>query len=275
MTNSRTTHLLLCAAAVLCWLALAVTACKSDPLAKLGEKLSDTEMQQLVETLNEQCPVNYEIGTATSFKQNGNTVVIDYTIDEDQLSFEKMSNDEITHAWRMMYLDCCSPNDQAFIKSVIASGYNLKCVFSGSKSGHKATIDVGNQQLKAYKPLSDEENIKTTVTVTRAMLPMPLDSVTDMVDVTLDKENLVYVYNIKEDNFDISRLENEPTFRDNIAMGITQQFSTNSSAGELFKKLCLSGRGLCYRYTGSKTSKTINIDFSNTQLRQLANNSLN
>ena len=269
MRNSKSILFILCSV-IVC--SLVFISCKSDPLAKLGEKLSDSEMSKMVEALNEQCPVNYEIGTATSFKCKGKKVVISYTIDEDILSFEKMEKDVIYDAWRLLYLDCCSSNDKAFIKSVELSGYDLQCLFTGSRTGHKASIDVSNQQLGTYKPLSQEESIKTTVDITRGVLPIPLDSVTDMVDVNLDKENLIYVYRINEDNFDFSMLEKEPTFRDNIAMGITQQFTSNSSAGDLFKKLCLSGRGLCYRYQGSKSGRTIDIGFSNIQLRQLANN---
>lgn len=256
---------------MLCILTLAMSSCKNSPMSKLGEQLSDSEMEQLVNELNESCPINYEIGTATGFKCEGKTVEIDYTVDEDMMSFQKMNKNDIYDAWRMLYLDCASANDKALIKSIALSGYNLKCVFTGSKSSHKVAIDVSNQQLKNNKPLSQEENIKTTVEITRAVLPIPLDSVTDMVGVDLDKDNLIYIYEINEDGFDISKLENEPTFRDNIANGITMQFTSNSSAGELFKKLCLSGRGLCYRYKGSKTGKTIDIGFSNIQMRQLAN----
>ncbi len=268
MRNSKSILFLV----IVCSLIFLMSSCKNNPLAKLGQKLSDSEMSQLVETLNEQCPVSYEIGTATSFKCEGKKVVIDYTIDEDILSFEKLDKKVIFDAWRLLYLDCCSSNDKAFMKSLALSGYDLQCFFTGSRTSHKDTIDVSNQQLKSIKPLSQEENIKTTVEITRAVLPIPLDSVTDMVDVTLEKESLIYIYKINEENFDFSLLENEPTFRENIASGITQQFTNNNSAGELFKKLCLSGRGLCYRYQGSKTGRTIDIEFNNIQLRQLANN---
>jgi hypothetical protein len=67
-----------------------MSSCKSDPFSKLGEKLSDSEMEQLMKALSEQCPVSYEIGTATGFSCEGKKVVMNYTIDEDVLSFEKM-----------------------------------------------------------------------------------------------------------------------------------------------------------------------------------------
>mgnify|MGYP006988840784 CR=1 FL=1 len=256
--------------AVLCSLLLAMSACKNST-SKLGEKLSDSEMEQLVEELTAACPITYEIGTATNFKCEGKTVVIDYTIDEEQLSFEKMDKQDIYTAWRMLYLDCCSDNDKALIKSIVLSGYDVKCVFTGSRTHHKVALDVTNKQLETNKPLTQEETINCDLTITQAMLPMQLDASTEMVDIVLDKESLTYVYNIKEDNFDFSMLEKDPAFRENLANSISQQFASNSSTGELFKKLCLSGRGLCYRYTGTKSGKTTNISFSNTQLRQMAN----
>lgn len=271
MRNTKSI-LILCGILV-CSLFISMSSCKSDPFSKLGEKLSDSEMEQLMKALSEQCPVSYEIGTATGFSCEGKKVVMNYTIDEDVLSFEKMDKKDIVDAWRMLYIDCCSANDKALLKSIVSSGYDVQCVFTGSRTGHKATIDVSNKQLATNKPLTQEENIKTNVAITKAVLPMPLDSVTNMVDVVLDKEYLTYVYNIDEANFDISKLEHEPTFKETIAYGITQQFAGNSSAGELFKKLCLSGRGLCYRYVGSKTGKNIDIAFTNTQLLQMANDS--
>ena len=66
MRNSKT--ILSICGVMLCILTLAMSSCKNSPMSKLGEQLSDSEMEQLVNELNESCPINYEIGTATGFK---------------------------------------------------------------------------------------------------------------------------------------------------------------------------------------------------------------
>ena len=267
MKNSKS-FFFLCSAVVFC-LIFTLSSCGSKEI-QLGEKLSDSEMEELMDNLNEQCPITYDIGSATNFKCAEKKIVISYINDEDAISFINMDKKDIYDVWRLLYLESCSDKDKLFIKSIILSGYSVKCVFTGSKSKKKVTLDISNEQLKNNKPLTQEEDIKTNVAITKSLLPQPLDEVTNMVDISIDKDNLYYIYDIDETNFDMSKL-NESSFKDNITFGITQQFINNSSAGDFFKKVCLSGRGICYRYVGNKTGKTIDVQYSNLEFRMLAN----
>ena len=118
------------------------SSCKKDSSSKLGEKMDDSEIEKLVKELNSQCPVKYDFGEATSFNREGNTIVINYTIDDNFLAIQKLSKDVVYDVWRLFYLDACSKNDKKLIKTIESSGYSIKCVFTGSKSQQKVSIDA-------------------------------------------------------------------------------------------------------------------------------------
>lgn len=252
------------------FLIVCLTSCKSQS-SKLGDKLSDSEIEQLVKELNEKCPINYEIGKATSYSIEGKSIVINYSNDEDVLLLEKMDKNVVYDVWRLMYLDNCSKEDKNLVKSIVLSGYGIKCVFTGSNSNKKVVIDITNEQLKNNKPLTIEENITTNIEIAKVLLPQQLDKFTKMVEIDLDKEKLTYIYEINEDMIEMSTIENDSSIKNSLDYNISQQFINNSSTGDLFKKLCLSGRGVSYRYIGSKTGKIVELNYSSQELKQMAN----
>lgn len=267
MRNSKSLFFL--SFVTLCCLILSLNSCNNKPL-KLGERMSDSEIEQLVKELNENCPVSYTLLSATGYKHNGKTIVIDYVVDEDVISYDNLTDKTLYSIWRLCCIDEASLADKDIIKSLGLSGYGIKCQFKGSKTQKNMTLDVSNDKLKNYKPLTQEEIIENLVEIDRQAIPRAVDPVTQIVDFKVEKENIIYVYEIDETDFDISKIESDSNYKENGRDVIGNELRSNTLTGVLYKLVARSGRGICHRYIGKNSGKVVELQFFNAELRQIA-----
>lgn len=231
---------------------------------------NEDKVHQLVNEANNQCPVSYGIFTASSFKCEDQKVVVQYLIDENKLEILEFNDKNLYNFWRLFCLDEVSQKDKDMMKVIASSGYAMKCEFKGSNSQKSFTLDVSNEQLTKNKPLTSEEIIKSYIETYKNGLPIKVDYITDIVNFELDKDYLVYVYDIDDSNFDIKEIEKNESYRENGKSVIRNNIINNTITGYLYKKVVISGRGICHRYIGKNTGEEVKIQFSNEELRQIA-----
>ena len=248
----------------------AMTSCGGSKMSKLGEKMNDDEIKGLVKELNENCPVDYITFNAINFKSDDKNLEVFYTVNEDILRLDKCDQQTVYDTWRMHCIDGASDKDKALIKTLILSGYGMKCNFTGSKSNKKVSFEVSNEQLKNNKPLIQEELINNLVALTKSTFPKAVDQITQIIDFKIEKDKLIYVYEIDESNFDISKIGSDENYRENGILVIGNELRNNNLTGVLYKSVIRSGRGICHHYIGKNTGKTVDIDFSNIELEQIA-----
>ncbi|MBR5639904.1 MAG: hypothetical protein IKW83_09090 [Muribaculaceae bacterium] len=266
MKNSKSVFFL--GSVIFCSLILLLGSCNKS--LKSGEKMDENEIKQLVEELNKNCPIKYHLLTATSYKCEGKNLVINYVVDEDKIVYSNLTDKTLYNIWRLCCIDEASETDKNVIKSLGLSGYGIKCQFNGSKSQKNMTFVVSNDKLKNNKPLTQEEIIENLVEIDRQAMPKVVDLVTQIVDFKVEKENILYVYEIDETDFDISIIENDSNYRENGTNKIANELRNNTLTGVLYKLVARSGRGICHRYIGKETGKVVNLQFSNAELRQIA-----
>ena len=241
-------------------------------ISSCGNSASD-EIKKVIETANDQCPVIYETGVVTGFDvdEDNKMIVVNYEIDDEKYKISTIKEDKskLENICRLLFLENVSQADKNLVNTIVNLGYGIRYVFKCFKSQEKIAVNFSKERLSTNKPLTIEENVKTNVDFAKLSLPLMLDSVTNMVDVDIVKDTLFYIYEVDEKLCPMSTLENK--VKDNITFGISEQFRNNSSAGEFFKNVCKSGRGLCYRYKGNTTGKIVDINYDNTKLRQMAN----
>lgn len=247
---------------MLCSLILSMSSCNNS---------ADSKIEKIVEEANSQCPAFYGIGSATSFKKEGKTVVIEYSVSDDISLYENLNDDAIYDIWRLFCIDEASDADKELIRTIASAGYGIKCVFNSANPQKRKTLEVGNDKLNNYKALTQEEILRTFITIDKNTLPLTIDSKTKIVDLKIEKDNLIYVYEIDESSFDISEIEKSTLYKESGIRNMRDQFLSNTLTGYLYKIVCLSGRGICHRYVGNKTGKTVDIQFTNTEIRQIAN----
>lgn len=267
MKNFKSSFLLGCV--IFCTMILLMDSCKNKPL-RLGEKLSDSDIEQLINELKAHCPIDYRIFLATNYKREDKSIVTEYVVDEDKIVYDNLTDKTLYAIWRLCCLDEVSKNDKDIIQTLVLSGYGIKCHFTGSRSQKKMTLDVSNDKLKNNKPLTQEEIIETLVDIDRQAMPRAVDPVTQIVDFQNEKENIIYIYEIDETNFDISKIESDSNYKDNGKNVIGNELRNNTLTGVLYKLVALSGRGICHRYIGKNSGKVVNLQFSNAELRQIA-----
>lgn len=231
---------------------------------------SNNKLEKIVKEANNQCPIAYNLFTANSFKCEDKTVVINYLIDEDKIEFGNLKDETMYNIWRLFCIDESSQNDKNLINTIASSGYGIKCLFKGSKSQRNITLNVSNDQLKNYKALTQEEIIKNFVELTKSIFPKSVDQITKIIDFKIEKDKIIYVYEIDESNFDISKIENDSNYKNNGNIVIGNELSNNTLTGVLYKLVIRSGRGICHQYIGKNTGKKVEINFSNDELMQIA-----
>ncbi|MBQ2164001.1 MAG: hypothetical protein II445_05785, partial [Muribaculaceae bacterium] len=93
-----------------------------------------------------------------------------------------------------------------------------------------------------------------------------------LVDMNIEEGFVTYIYDIDESIVKISDMEaNVFSRREMIIEGMRNVFnSTMSPAESFFKLVAVAGKGVRYQYKGNETGKSLNIDVTNTELRQLA-----
>ena len=229
-----------------------------------------SEVEKIVEEANNQCPVPYNLFTAKSFECKDNTVIIDYTIDEDIAVFGNVDDETLFKLWQLFCVDESSPGDKTMIKSITASGCNIECKFRSINSGKVFTISVVNDKLKRYKPLNQEQILRTLVNLIDSHFPKTIDQITKAINLKVDKDNVVYEYEIDESNFDISIMKKDKNYKENGYQIIKNEFLSKTLSGRIFMLAARSGRGICHHFTGKTTGKVVEIKFSNDEVKQIA-----
>lgn len=233
---------------------------------------ADSNVEKLIKDANQQCPVIYDMGVVNSFDidKDNKIIIINMEIDDEKFDLSKFKDNssKLENILRLTLFENMSQADKNLVAGIAAEGYGVRYALKGFKSHEIVNVELSNAKLKANKPLSIDENVKANVDFAKISLPQQLDSVTTMTDVNINKDTVIYIYEIDEKNCSMSTLDSK--VRGNIVYGINQQFINKSAAGDFFRNVCKSGRGLCYRYKGNESGKVIDIYFDNVTLRQMA-----
>ena len=106
----------------------------------------------------------------------------------------------------------------------------------------------------------------------KAAVPRKLDAVTTLVSMSRDGNVVSYNYEIDESQLDVSVLING---QEQLKQTLAEQVATlnsNTSSAQAFMRLLRRGNmELHYVYTGNSSGKTARIQFTNAELRDMAN----
>lgn len=233
---------------------------------------ADSKIDKIIESANQQCPVIYDMGIVNSFDidKDNKMIIVNMEVNDENFDMSQFKENpsKLENILRLTLLENMSQSDKDLMASITGLGYGIRYAIKGFKSHEVVNIELSNEKLKANRPLTVDENIKANLDFTKTSLPQKLDSITTMIDVDINRDTVFYIYEIDEKNSSMSIIDNK--VRENIVYGINQQFSNKSVAGEFFKNVCKSGRGVCYRYKGNTSGKVVDIFFDNFTLRQMA-----
>ena len=230
-----------------------------------------TEVRQMVKELNDQCPIHYDYITCQSAEIQGDEMVMNYIIDESMLSMKLMQEQpEIAKKYGGSSL--FNVNDELG-DLLMKSGLGLTANYQGSLSGDIVTLKFTNQEIKEIKahPISNDELLDWEVMASNSILPKKLDDVTTLISLTRDGDVVAYTYEVDEDKLDMAVVnDGQSELKQTLSAQIATLNSPTSTAQTFMRLLRRGNKDLHYVYKGNLTGKTVRIEFTNDELRELA-----
>lgn len=246
---------------------LMVTGCQNSKVSRLKAEIM---------RVNDQCPVDMGMMgslTKVDFDDDNNLIVFEYTIDEEALDTDvdalvQEDDYEMGKLWLGQAFQ--SGDGKEFADLIIDAGVGVRAELKGTRSWKTATIVIPADEIQAIRdnPISDDERnarmISGLVESNRSQCPLEVDEGMIMVDVIDDGKNVVFVYDVDEDVYDIDEMDSNYLSMKNE---MKKLFHTDAMFKAIGAQLSGAGYGMIYRYKGATTGKYVDIKLTASELR--------
>lgn len=244
---------------------LLITGCQDSKIARLKAEINKYDSQ---------CPVDMGMLGSLSgvdFDDEERLIVYKYTVDEDALDTnvdELVDDDDITHEWMAMVFS--TGDGKKFAEIMIDAGVGVKAIFKGKRSGTTSTVVLPVAEIKSMldNPMSADERNARTISVmvdsNKSQCPMEVDEGMTMVDVFDDGKNVVFVYDVDEDIYDIDVMASNYLTMKNEMKSL---FKTDAMFKSIGAQVSEAGYGMSYRYKGATSGKYVDVTLTPGELR--------
>ena len=244
-------------------------------LVGCGNSESRLKLQQIVISLDKQCPIKYDYATCISARLIDDDMVINYIYDESIMNLDVLTKKpDFTKRFGGSMLFNESGGDE-LVNLLITSGCGFKAIYKGSKSQKETIVQFTNDEIKEIRnnPQSKSDMLDWQIDISNSMLPQQVDDITELVCMEKDETSVYYVYSINEDKASMDQLKaNKEELTMNLRTELTDQSNSTHSTSKPFLKLIRkTGKSLKYVYKGHKSGKSVIVEFSNDDLREIAN----
>lgn len=239
------------------------TSCESENVKRLKSE---------IEAMDKQCPINMGLlGDLLSIKYDKGAKEVQFYISlhENILSIEALKNNE-QMALQSMKLSFSKGDSKEMVKQMIKAGVSLSVTYKSSSTGKSFSVNLSLDDLKETvdTPMTEEEINKMLLDNQMAMensrCPYLVAEGMEMVKVYDDGANIVYACRIDEDMCDISALKYA---QDEIKQNVKDMFNDPIMRKWLGVIKSLD-KGFVYHYYGNTSGESVDIVFSNDELRQ-------
>lgn len=124
---------------------------------------------------------------------------------------------------------------------------------------------------------SSEDRLKEAIETSNKECPTSIDHVTTLMEIKIDGDFVTYMCEIDERQLDMdSMLSKRATYIQNIHNTVRNQITNpQSSSGPFFSLIRDAGKGLRHRYRGNNSRKTLDVDITNDELKQMTHTDAN
>ena len=131
----------------------------------------------------------------------------------------------------------------------------------------KGNVDGGTKtDSKEAKELLIDKDIEETNT----QFPMPVDIATTAVSVSRDGDVVIYHFEVNEGLLEIeSFIENQETMKSELRKSLVDVLNQDPSFREIMNLMKETGKCLKYEYKGSKSGKTMVIEFTTDEISEM------
>lgn len=220
----------------------------------------NSELQKYVDEINNRCPVSAgEFGSVTGARLDGDNVILTMLINEDFFNIEALQNNgDMLKNSVMQMLSNPTDDMQLMIDFMKKNGGSISYEYIGDSSDTKVSVTVSNDELKAID--KDDADpvaaLDAQIQMTNLHFPMQVDEVTLAVNITREGNNVVYLYEINEQLYDMSSIDQ---YRDAIQNNLLESLRAQRDDISLrvFLNTCRKANcDIVYRYKGNHSGIT-------------------
>lgn len=232
-------------------------------------------MKSSIEAADAACPVNMGIvGDLVSIKYNDTSkeVTMCYVVDESivPISYFKMNQHVLK---KILQLSFSQEGARDIIEKLIDVEVGLKIVMKSSSSGQAVSETFTSDDMRDIRKstLSQHEILELMVgmylEVENSKCPYLVDEGIELVKAIDTGSNVIYVYRMDEDTYDMDYLE---YYYDDWREGHLDIL--NDAGVKMFvNRLITLDKGLIYRYEGDTSRKRLDVTFTKAELKSILN----
>lgn len=231
-----------------------------------GHFMNNNGLKNSVEKANKQCPVSLGVtGEWTSITYTDGVVKMLYTMNEEMFDIDALSE----QSKRAIISGMINENSKKMFRLLIKSDANLRIVYKGKDSGKEAVFDFTPAELKELldnpEP-TNEEKIQAAIDVANAQMPMDTGTGVVMTEMKDRGDDVVYM----------AKVENEAALKEfsdsieNVKENLRCYLSMMGPSDKVFfKTIAEAGKSLGYIYYTDKSDETVDVIFSNEELKEI------
>lgn len=232
---------------------------------------TNSKLKTMVDDANKDCPLSMgEMGEVSSITLEGENVVFSYSIDEQYVDIDALSENGETI--KSSIISALSQSSKEMFVEMDKENAGLVLNLVGKTSKKTCTLKISPEECKSIlKSINDGtsdtpiETLKKQIEATNVQLPMTIEEGLVLYEMTLEGDYAVYNYNVDESMYDINTMEqNKEQTKAEIKAMLT---SGSDMALEKFVKSCKNAnKGIAYKYIGSNSGKSYQINFPISEL---------
>ena len=232
------------------------------------QRVTHRALQKEVDKINAQCPIKGLMGDVTSVGIEGNALVYNIELTTNLLRIDKLKSNTDVMKESVIYDVLSNPDG---LKSILASNCDLK--FNYKSGSDVMSVLVKAEELrKASDMIKDPEflarlRLETMVKTTRLQMPMQVDELTLMKDMTIEGKKVCYFYELDNNAITAEMLRNDMAgFKENIKGALN---INDPSVAKFVESIAENNMSLCYRYEFPLEKDTVEIDIDLAELKSL------
>lgn len=233
---------------------------------------ADARLKSVIKAANEKSPVSLGImGEITSVSYEDGNAVFLYTLNETLTNIDDLSAnpEEIKTAFFAGLKN--SENSQELLKVLIDAEAGLSFVIKGKDSGKEARFDFTPAELKAEyeKPAPTKDEV-LQINIKSTNKKMPLQAGNGIVINSIEDIDGMVLYMAEVSSKDVfNLLKNDPESVKNSQKQMFSMMKSDVSTSTFFKSIYEAGRGFGYRYTLAGSTESIDILYSNEEVKEM------
>ena len=242
-------------------LAFVAVSCKSD------SDRAKNELEKMAKEANESCPFSIGmVGEITSIEFDGKNLVFYASVDEDFVDLDVLEqNPELAKegAFQAMFSNA-NAETKKLMEELEKANAGLRAVYKGKTSGRTVSFTISYDELKKRsdnpsEAMDPDEFLEQNVRVTNNQCPVSVETGIVMQEVFVEGSNVVYLYSMDEDLYDIDQMEENRSEAQALLDDEIRNLERDA-AGKQFLDACRNAhKNIIYRYVGSASGKSVDF----------------